>query len=152
MADLRRLFDYDGWANREALASLGAAAPAGRGLKLIGHIVGAELLWHARLTGATSELAVWPDLAVPQCATWLATLDGLWRRFLERSVPGRLAERVEYVNTKGEAYSSSVDDVLAHVVIHSAYHRGQIAADVRAAGHEPAYTDFIHAARTGRIA
>jgi uncharacterized damage-inducible protein DinB len=37
------------------------------------------------------------------------------------------------------------------VVIHSAYHRGQIAADVRAAGHEPAYTDFIHATRTGRV-
>ena len=31
-----------------------------------------------------------------------------------------------------------------HVIMHSAYHRGQIAADVRAAGLTPAYTDFIH--------
>jgi uncharacterized damage-inducible protein DinB len=34
-----------------------------------------------------------------------------------------------------------------HVIMHSAYHRGQIAADTRAAGFTPAYTDFIHAIR-----
>jgi uncharacterized damage-inducible protein DinB len=35
--------------------------------------------------------------------------------------------------------------------MHSAYHRGQIAADMRAAGFEPVYTDFIHAVRQGYI-
>ena len=38
-----------------------------------------------------------------------------------------------------------------HVVIHSAYHRGQIASDVRASGGVPAYTDYIHAVRQGLI-
>jgi len=153
MADLRRLFDYDRWANREALASLRAAAPPpARSLELMGHIVAAELLWHARLTGTTAELPVWPALGVAQCGTWLDALDALWTTYLDRSVPGRLADRVSYRNTKGEAHTSTVDDVLTHVVMHSAYHRGQIASDVRASGHEPAYTDFIHAVRTGRIA
>jgi uncharacterized damage-inducible protein DinB len=32
-------------------------------------------------------------------------------------------------------------------VLSSAYHRGQIAADLRTAGFTPAYTDFIHAVR-----
>jgi uncharacterized damage-inducible protein DinB len=41
-----------------------------------------------------------------------------------------------------------VDDILMHVVMHSAYHRGQIALEVRCAGQTPAYTDFIHAIRT----
>jgi uncharacterized damage-inducible protein DinB len=44
-----------------------------------------------------------------------------------------------------------VGDILTHVVAHSAYHRGQIAAAVRAAGGAPAYTDFIHAARRGLV-
>ena len=44
-----------------------------------------------------------------------------------------------------------MEDVLLHVVMHSVYHRGQAAADVRANGGTPAYTDFIHAVRTGRI-
>ncbi len=152
MPDLKRLFEYDGWANREALASLRAAPPTPpRGLKLMGHIVAAELLWHARLVGERAALPVWPDLSPGQCETWLGDLAQLWTKYLERTVPARLGERVAYTNTKGESFASSVEDVLTHVVIHSAYHRGQIAADVRAAGHQPAYTDFIHAARTGHI-
>jgi uncharacterized damage-inducible protein DinB len=44
-----------------------------------------------------------------------------------------------------------VEDVLTHVLLHSAYHRGQIASQMRAGGEEPAYTDFIHATRQGLI-
>jgi uncharacterized damage-inducible protein DinB len=41
--------------------------------------------------------------------------------------------------------------VLTHVVMHSAYHRGQIATHMRASGQTPAYTDFIHGVRQGLI-
>ena len=54
-------------------------------------------------------------------------------------------------NSKGEPWTSRVEDILLHVVMHSAYHRGQIASDVRASGHTPAYTDFIHCVRQGFI-
>jgi len=37
------------------------------------------------------------------------------------------------------------------VVMHSAYHRGQIASSLRAAGLAPAYTDFIHGIRQGFV-
>ncbi|HXY70199.1 MAG TPA: DinB family protein [Gemmatimonadales bacterium] len=152
MPDLKRLFRYDEWANREALASVRAVpTPPARCLRWMGHIAAAEGLWHARLTGVQAPLAVWPDMAPGQIETWLGDLGSLWRTYLERVVPSRLAESVTYTNTKGEAFTSSVEDVLTHVVMHSAYHRGQVAAEVRAAGHQPAYTDFIHAVRTRRI-
>jgi uncharacterized damage-inducible protein DinB len=63
------------------------------------------------------------------------------------SEPGALSQSVSYTNSKGEAWSSTVQEILTHLVIHSAYHRGQIASDLRAAGQEPAYTDYIHAVR-----
>ena len=44
-----------------------------------------------------------------------------------------------------------MEDILTHVLLHSAYHRGQIASQVRAGGEQPAYTDFIHAVRQGLI-
>ena len=59
----------------------------------------------------------------------------------------RFNDPIAYTNTKGERYSSRIVDVLTHVIMHSAYHRGQIASDIRADGGEPAYTDFIHAVR-----
>jgi uncharacterized damage-inducible protein DinB len=58
---------------------------------------------------------------------------------------------VEYRNSVGELWKGAVGDVLTQVVMHSAYHRGQIAADLRQSGHEPASTDFIHAVRQGFV-
>jgi len=62
-----------------------------------------------------------------------------------------LAGSIEYRNSKGERWQSSVADVLTHVLLHGSYHRGQIASAVRAAGGIPAYTDFIHASRQGLL-
>jgi uncharacterized damage-inducible protein DinB len=36
--------------------------------------------------------------------------------------------------------------------IHGAHHRGQIIAELRAAGAEPPYTDYIHSVRQGFLA
>ena len=48
---------------------------------------------------------------------------------------------------ENELWSSRVGDILMHVLFHSAYHRGQIALQMRASGVAPAYTDYIHAVR-----
>ena len=62
-----------------------------------------------------------------------------------------LGEGIGYRNTRGEYWTSTVGDILTHVVMHGTYHRGQIAAAVRDSGGAPAYTDFIHAARQGLV-
>ena len=118
----------------------------------MGHIVGAEYLWLARLREEPAPLPVWPDLAVEQCAAHLGELSGMWHEYLADAGANRVAQRVTYTNSKGEEWTSAMEDILTHVTIHSAYHRGQIASDLRAAGQAPAYTDFIHAVRLGLIA
>ena len=90
---------------------------------------------------------VWPEFTLQQCENLANDLARLWRRYLEMSSEGDLADSVGYRNSQGEAWSSRKDDILMHVVMHSAYHRGQIAADMRSAGLVPAYTDFIHSVR-----
>jgi len=149
---LSRLLRYDIWANGETLDSLRQGPPPARSLKWMGHIVGAEYLWLARLREEPAPLPVWPDLAVEQCAAHLGELSGMWHEYLADAGANRVAQRVTYTNSKGEEWTSAVEDILTHVTIHSAYHRGQIASDLRAAGQAPAYTDFIHAVRLGLIA
>ena len=56
-----------------------------------------------------------------------------------------------YTNSKGELWENRVLDVLSHVLLHSAYHRGQIALEIRRSGSAPAYTDYIHAVRQGLL-
>jgi uncharacterized damage-inducible protein DinB len=149
---LRRQFAYDAWANREVLASLSAGTlPAARSLQLLAHILSAERLWLGRIGKQPQSLPVWPDFTFEQCEVQIADLAQLWREFLGQLSPAALSEQVAYKNSKGEPWTSTVEDVLTHVVLHSAYHRGQIASQMRADGEQPAYTDFIHAARQGLI-
>jgi uncharacterized damage-inducible protein DinB len=151
LSELQRLFAYDDWANRETLASLRVPSPPARAQKFLAHILGAEWLWMVRLTGERRQVVVWPELSLAQCAEEIERLSAAWRSYLETLTPAALDRPVSYTNSKGEPWTSSVGDILLHVVMHSGYHRGQIATEVRAAGHAPAYTDYIHAVRTGRV-
>jgi uncharacterized damage-inducible protein DinB len=156
----RRLFDYDDWANREVLKSVRAAsgtagsASALRSLRLFAHILAAEWLWLGRMGVSASDLAVWPELALDQCEASLGELRATWVQYfnqLSSQGPESLERAVDYRNSKGEHWKSRVEDILLHVVMHSAQHRGQIAIDVRTGGATPAYVDFIQAVRTGAI-
>lgn len=150
--EARRLFRYDHWANREVVRALQAAPqPTPRSLKLVAHVAAAEQLWLDRLRQRPQALPVWPDLALALGAALVDEAARAWGGYLRELTAARLAERIAYTNTKGQPWTNTVADVLQHVVMHSSYHRGQIAADMRAAGQEPAYTDFIEAARRGRL-
>jgi uncharacterized damage-inducible protein DinB len=158
----RRLFRYDRWANGEVVQSLRRPAsgmgspghdgePLRHGLKLLAHILAAEWLWLARLNLPAEAMAVWPELELDQCGRQVETLGDAWEGYLAGLDADSLDKTIDYTNSKGQPWRSRVEDVLMHVVMHSAYHRGQIALEIRAAGFEPAYTDFIQAVRTGVI-
>jgi uncharacterized damage-inducible protein DinB len=149
---LTRLLTYDDWANRESLASLQAVAqPPPRALRWMAHIVAAEQLWLSRLLGNAGPVVVWPDLTLEECAARLDELRERWRGLLAGLRPEDLERPVSYVNTQGETWTNTAGDILLQAVTHSVYHRGQIAAELRAAGATPVLTDFIHAVRQGRL-
>ncbi len=145
----RRQFAYDRWANGEVLGALTAAAAAPpRAVRWLSHIAAAETLWLERLLGEPQSIAVWPALDVPGVGHLLVRLGGRWSGYLERLNEAELHRLCFYVNSQGERWRNRVDDILTHVVVHSAYHRGQIAVELRGAGIDPPYTDFIQAVRT----
>lgn len=150
--DFLRMFAYDHWANRECLLSLRAAGSVpGGALRKAAHILSAQKLWLERLQNERQSMPVWPSSTVDECITLADEMAAAWRRYLGALGEGELEKTTDYRNSKGEPWSSRVDDVLLHVILHSAYHRGQIAGETRAAGKEPALTDFIHAVRQGLV-
>jgi len=152
VAHLQRLFVYDDWANREVLTSLQALdVPPPRSVKLLAHILSAERLWLERLLLRKQTYSVWPDFTLEHCRLECEELPGRWKSYIAGLREDGLSRGLTYKNTKGDSWTSQKQDVLMHVVMHSAYHRGQIAADMRAAGFPPAYTDFVHAVRQGLV-
>lgn len=152
LGHLRRQFAYNSWANSEvsiAISALPNLSP--RSQQLLGHIISAERLWLERIKQQSQSLPVWPDFTFAQCNSQIDEMAFQWKEYLDRLPAVKLAAQVTYKNSKGEPWTSTVEDILTHVLLHSAYHRGQIASQMRAEGVQPAYTDFIHAARRGLI-
>ncbi len=145
-----RLFRYEAWANAEVIEALRAGDPP-KTLRWMAHIIGAGTVWLSRLRQEPPSMAVWPDLELEQCANGNAYLAAGWADYLGALGPDDLGDSLGYRNSQGEYWTSTIGDILSHVTMHGAYHRGQIAAALREAGQTPAYTDFIHATRQGLI-
>ena len=141
----RRLFDYDYWGNLEALASLDTVKDStGTPQKYFGHVIGAQRVWLSRFeTPDSPSVETWPKLALEQCRAAIEELHQRWTSLLDRLAPEKLAHDFVYRNTKGVEFKTPLQDVLMHLVMHSAYHRGQVASAVRQAGGKPAATDYV---------
>jgi uncharacterized damage-inducible protein DinB len=147
---LERQFVYDAWANREVIGALQVLSnPPAQAIGLLAHILSAEKLWLQRLQSQPQSYPVWPDFTLQQCDPRARELQQLWPQYLSTLTERSLAGTVAYKNTKGEDWTSRCGDILQHVIIHSAHHRGQIVALIRASGHVPPPLDFIHAVRQG---
>ncbi len=152
LKEIRRQLAFDAWANREILTALeGLPSPPFATLGTLAHVAGVLRLWLARIRREGSPLAVWPDLDLAAVARELVEAAELWRKEVETLEEADLDLKVVYVNSLGETWTNSVGDILGQTIFHGVHHRAQILADLRRAGHEPPYVDFIHAARTGQI-
>jgi uncharacterized damage-inducible protein DinB len=149
---LRRQFAYNAWANRQVLNAIrSAGGENARSLQLMSHILAAEQVWIERLKQVPQSVPVWPETDLAKCEAQASALQRSWLEYFDGKNDGDLSRTASYKNSKGELWSSITGDVLTHVVMHSAYHRGQIASHMRAIGQTPAYTDFIHAVRQGFV-
>lgn len=141
---LQRLIAHLQWADERILASLRrAAAPPDKTLGLYAHILGAEHVWLARLRGKRPVVAVWPTLTLEECATLAPQTHQELVQFVSSLSPADLGREIAYTNSAGMEFRSRADDMLTQLVMHGAYHRGQITLLVRAAGDEPEPTDYI---------
>ena len=148
MTSYKKLFAYEGWADHEAAeALLRAANPPSRAVRIMAHIIGASWLWYSRVVGQPSPMPVWPELPPDELHPSINAVQRAWENLPVTLTPEQLGSQIEYVNTKGERWMSAVEEVLTHLFMHSAYHRGQIALLLRLDNHEPPYTDYIHAVR-----
>ncbi len=146
---LLRFFEFDSWANQQALRSLETMTnPPERAVALMAHIAATQRLWLERALSVPPSVTVWPQWSLPQTANELPAVLAEWTRLI---ATGDLSREFGYTNTKGQQFRNKLSDVALHLAFHGVYHRGQIAALVRQHGGEPADTDFITAVRRGAV-
>jgi len=108
--------------------------------RIFTHILAAERVWASRLMDEPMPCPVWPDWTLDESIPLIPDNGALYRQILDaRSLDEPVACRF----STGEAFESTVAQILLHVFAHGAYHRGQIAQDVRRAGGQIIDTDYI---------
>lgn len=141
---LSKLVDHLEWADKRVLDSLRAMPhPDARALELYAHVLGTEHTWLARIQERAPSVKVWPQLTLAEAAKLAAANAAALRKVASLSTPDQLQRKVAYSNSAGQAFESTVEDMLLQVMLHGCYHRGQVALVVRGAGAEPAPTDYI---------
>ena len=153
--DVQILYDYNRWANARTLdaASALTAEQFTRDMSsshasvrdTLAHILAAEMIWLKRWNGMSPRAllgaADFPHL--PALRAGWAEVEREQSDFIARLTDESLARVIAYTNTKGEEWKYPLWQMLQHVVNHSSYHRGQVAAMLRQLGAEPAPTDFL---------
>jgi uncharacterized damage-inducible protein DinB len=156
---IRRLYDYNDWANARVLEvvsplvkadwlkDLGNSFPSIR--DTVVHILEAERLWLTRWQGH-SPTELWSGREFPDVASvrreW-ADLERDRAAFLAALSDARLKAPLAYRNTKGEPFEHSLWEQMVHLVNHSTYHRGQVTTMLRQLGARPVALDFVVFAR-----
>ncbi len=141
----KRLFAYNAWAQEKVLATLEAMDPKQVDeslLKVTSHILTASQTWLSRLM-VVPPMDMSKSLTLVECRELFESLKKNWKNYLEGLSEEDLMKKKDYQNTKGVAFENNLSDILAHLVNHSTYHRGQIASLIKKAGTVPPVTDFI---------
>ena len=113
---------------------------------LLAHVAAARGMWLWRLgVAADRPAALFPaDAEWPTAAAELRAVQERWAAYLDRLIDADLQQTFEYQSLDAGRFRNSVEEILTQLFGHSWYHRGQIAVLVRAAGGEPAVTDFVY--------
>jgi uncharacterized damage-inducible protein DinB len=148
----RRWFEYETDSHRKVLASLETVPEDGRrsepfqkAMNIMGHIIAARRTWLYRLGASADRPAnLFPaDVTRDGLTAELDVMERGWSDYLARLDEAELQRVFTYQSNDGAWFRSAIADVLTQLYGHSLYHRGQIASLVRAAGGQPAKTDFI---------
>ncbi len=122
MADFQMLakgFQYDAWANLRWLECLEAKGFPQPETGIFEHILSAGSVWYQRCLGF-SPLA-FPEMELTREAIQIAA--DKWVALMESLPEDRV---VEYRRISGEPLSTTLSEIVLHVLNHSTYHRGEL--------------------------
>ncbi|HEV7317685.1 MAG TPA: DinB family protein [Ensifer sp.] len=159
---LRKLFEYQAWANSElfdTLLTLDPKANEGElvtGLRLMNHAHVVARIFAGHLCGArhgyrSDNTADTPSLDELRAA--VASSDRWYVDYLGKVSPAELSATIAFTFTDGDKGAMSREEMLMHVALHGGYHRGEVGRIVWRLGITPPWDTFavhLHQAEPAR--
>jgi uncharacterized damage-inducible protein DinB len=140
---LQRLADHCLAADAALAESLRSASAPSAIVREYAHILGAEETWLARIEARASRAAIWPSGQLSEVLALRREVAESFRAYFSELRETDLERMVEYRNSAGITFSTSVVDILFQVMLHGQYHRGKVNILLRQSGLPPVPTDYI---------
>lgn len=156
MKTLQSLFAQKSWANNELFNKLATVSTAEHGAavhtatRTLNHIYVVDRIFQAHLQGQTHQYTstnteATPDLDALHFA--VTEVDAWFEKYVATATDAQLAEKIAFRFTDGDVGTMSREEMLAHVITHGAYHRGnvgQVLKSIELAPPRDLYTKFLH--------
>jgi uncharacterized damage-inducible protein DinB len=156
MSILPTLFAQKAWANNELynqLATVTApehASAVHTAIRTLNHIYVVDRIFQAHLLGASHGFTATntdetPELGELQFA--VAETDAWYEQYSKSITPEQLKTSINFKFTDGDAGRMTREEMLAHIITHGAYHRGnvgQILKSISVAPPRDLLTKFLH--------
>lgn len=110
---------------------------------LLSHILLAQRIWLERLTNTTSKYEPWTSLSLEETTLMLSKNKKDFDQFVSSLDEKSLNVELTYQNTKGVPFLTKISDILTHLSLHSAYHRGQLSQLLKTNNIPIPPTDYI---------
>ena len=140
-----KLLEYNSWANRLFLECLqDNTVMNNKVFLLFSHLLTAEEIWLARVKGTTAPVQrlweVYPNQTIQKM---LQDNSSEWLSYLSSCDEKGLVNETVYQNTKGDTFSTRLDDIITHMVNHGSHHRAQMASLLQQEKVQPPASDYI---------
>jgi uncharacterized damage-inducible protein DinB len=145
-SQFERGFDYSYAINKKQLEALRTTGEDPEMMRLLSHIVWAQVIWLMRLKGGAYQgKDFWKVLSAEELEPLIEQDYQNWKSYLDAI--DDLETTVSYTNSSGNPYTNTIRDIVFHVINHGTHHRGQINMLLRQKGHTPLPIDYIFSIR-----
>ncbi len=139
-----KMYTYEDWANLK-VARLAQEPPSlpDRVSAIFSHLLAAQQVWYHRLTEQDNPPAVWSNYPISDWESLLLENGAQFRQLIQSYQEADWNRKVIYQNSKGTRFETPVHEILSHLLLHAAYHRGQLILLLKPLVKELPLIDFI---------
>lgn len=149
--ELRQQVAFERWTTAQQVRSTATVAEPGDHLRAVAlHLLAGIENWTARVEGSAPAFSLeWRVPAIAELAKRLVQVDEHLGRVADMLTDERLRAPVACQNQRGRVVREPGRDIVEHLMLHGAEHRGRIALLVGAEGGAPVETEYIWWLRNG---
>lgn len=140
------MFNFNLDANLKMVSAVRELPANDEMLKHLSHLANCQYKWLERITLLPQAAALdwWTPVYTPEeLGHRFSDSTTYWVEYLGSLDEHGIEKEIRYTGHNNSAWTANLKDIALQLIFHSFHHRAQVQMMIRAAGHKPAFIDYI---------